>query len=360
MKCDIVLLVWNELQLTKDCLESFFRHTHYPHRLILVDNGSEQETAEYLKGLKEKKDTEILLIRNEKNAGFVKAINQGMKASDAPYVCLLSNDILLGDNWLAEMIAVAESNAQIGIVNPSSNTLGQILKEDSVDSYAKSLKDFKGQWQELGRCEGFCMLIKREVIDKIGFLDEIFSPYFFEESDFCRRTQEAGFKCVRAKATYVYHEGSATLKKRPHEKEQIYKKNYDIFCRRWGKPLKIAYVASGRSKIKQDRINKIALLAAKDNHQIWIFLKKSQRISYDFDGQSNVRFFWLSDYFYNILSICKMLKKTPKKSPNIIISDNRILSGIFKKLKFYHKADVLFEPSLEKARQLWKQKSVYP
>ena len=323
--------------MTKDCLESLVKHTHYPHRLILVDNGSQQETMEYLKGLKDRLNIEILLIRNEQNAGFVRAVNQGMKASTAPYVCLLSNDTLFGNNWLGEMVEIAKNNAQIGIVNPSTNKLGQSLDKDAVECHAKGLKDFKGQWQEMGQGAGFCMLVKREVIDRIGFLDEIFSPYFFEETDFCRRALRAGFRCVMAKASYVYHIGSATLKKRPKEREEIYKKNYDIFCQRWGRPLNIAYLVSDYPEIKQDRINKITLSAARDNHHVQLFIKKSLRESRGMPDHYNVRFFWLSDLFYHVSCIYKILKRKRKKKIEIIFVENRFLNSILRKIEFYHK-----------------------
>lgn len=360
MKCDIIILVWNELRLTKDCIESLTRHTRYPYRLILIDNGSRQETMEYLRGLKERRDIEISLIRNEQNLGFVKAVNQGLNASDAPYVCLLNNDTLLSEDWLSEMIEVSENNPQIGILNPSSNTLGQYLRAgDTVDSYAEGLKDLKGKWQEMSQCVGFCMLVKRAVIGKIGLLDEIFSPYFFEESDFCRRARAAGFKCARAKGSYVYHEGSATSKKRPYEKEQMYKKNYDIFCRKWGRPLRIAYIAANYTKINQDSINEIALSAARDSHHVWLFLKKHPKGPRGVPDHFNINFFWFNRYFYHICCVYKILKRKRKKGMDIIFTNSLFLGNIFEKLKFYHEADVLLEPSLEKAKGLWKQKSVY-
>ena len=361
MICDIVLTVWNEPKITRDCIDSLVKHTHYPYRIIIVDNGSQQETMEYLKSLRERRDLDILLIRNEQNVGFVKAGNQGLAAATAPYVCLLSNDTLFGDGWLTEIIKVAEGNPEIGIVNPFFNTSGEYLPDDSaVDSYAKGLKGLKGKWQEMGQCVGFCMFIKKQVMDKIGLLDEIFAPYFFEETDFCRRADKAGFKCAMAKASYVYHIGSATLKKRPSEREKVYMKNCDTFCRRWGRPLSIAYLALDYPEVKQDRIKEIAFSAARDKHRIWMFLKKPMAKPNQVSDHFNISFFWLNRYFYRILCIYKILKRKKRKKIDIIFTEDKVLSSILEKLKFYHEADVFFEPSLEKAKQLWRNKSVHP
>ena len=86
MPCDIIIPIWNQLELTKNCIEHIIKNTKYPYRLILIDNGSEAETNAYLRAFKEKKIVETELIRDEKNLGFVKAVNQGMRISNASYV----------------------------------------------------------------------------------------------------------------------------------------------------------------------------------------------------------------------------------------------------------------------------------
>ena len=84
-----------------------------------------------------------------------------MRLSVAPYVCLLNNDAITTNGWLSEMIRVAEASWSIGLVNPSSNTMGQ--KPDkglSLEGYAVSIKKQPGAWEEIGSAIGFCMLIK--------------------------------------------------------------------------------------------------------------------------------------------------------------------------------------------------------
>ena len=88
MSCDIIIPVWNQLELTKECIEHVVKNTHYPYRFIIIDNGSEEQTAVYLKGLNRNSKPEVTLIRNDSNLGYVKAVNQGLRASRADYVCV--------------------------------------------------------------------------------------------------------------------------------------------------------------------------------------------------------------------------------------------------------------------------------
>ena len=110
-KCDIVIPVWNERELTRICIESIASNTDISRRVILVDNASDQETASYLKELSERNKGAVILIRNEENIGFPKAVNQGIAISNAPYLCILNNDTEVYKGWLEEMIKIAESNS---------------------------------------------------------------------------------------------------------------------------------------------------------------------------------------------------------------------------------------------------------
>ncbi|MFC1667582.1 glycosyltransferase family 2 protein [Candidatus Omnitrophota bacterium] len=212
MNCDIIIPVWNQLDFTRKCIESFFKNTNYAFHLIIVDNGSSQPTKDYLDKLARDKKDDLTLLRNEKNLGFIKATNQGIRQSQAPYVCFLNNDTQVTEGWLREMIKVAENREDIGIINPSSNTLGCKPKRgQSLDLLAKKLKSYTGEWSELAWATGFCMLVKRKVIQKVGFFDEIYGMGTFEDADFSKKAQGLGYLCVCATAAYVYHQERRSL-----------------------------------------------------------------------------------------------------------------------------------------------------
>ena len=202
--CDIIIPVWNQLEATRECLRHILCNTKYPYRIIIVDNGSEPLTADFLEEFKKENREKGHLIRNEDNEGFVKAINQGLKASRAPYVCFMNNDTMPGEGWLTELVSFAESHKEAGLLNPLCK--GHIQKNMTIDEYARIVALNRGKYMEMNQCQGFCMLVKRSVIDKIGYLDETFGIGGFDDTDYSRRAHGAGYTSVSVHSAYVYHE----------------------------------------------------------------------------------------------------------------------------------------------------------
>jgi|GEM_PF-6488463 len=105
---DIIMPVWNNCEVTQRALESVVRHTSGDWRLIIIDNASTAPTRQYLQDFSRAHKDCITLIRNEENLGFIKATNQGLKASRAAFACLLNNDVVVTDGWLAGLLRVAK------------------------------------------------------------------------------------------------------------------------------------------------------------------------------------------------------------------------------------------------------------
>ncbi|PIQ89377.1 MAG: hypothetical protein COV72_03280 [Candidatus Omnitrophica bacterium CG11_big_fil_rev_8_21_14_0_20_42_13] len=357
-KCDIIILVWNELEATKDCISSILKNTETPYRLIIIDNASQPEARDYLAGLREKfKD--LTIVRNEENLGYVKAVNQGIKLSSSEFVCLLNNDTIVCRGWLGEMLNIAVNNFQLGIINPSSNTLAQALpKKYTLEAYAESLNIFKGQWAELGQCSGFCMLIRREVINKIGLFDETYEVGYFEESDYCRRAQRAGYQFARAKAAYVYHIERASFKNLS-DKEKIFNKNRKLFESRWGRSLRILCLISKPPKdiIDKDEMDQIIMNSAKDNHRVYVYIRKKLVSEFNLPEHSNILIFPFNDIFYPLASFLKIITKKHTKRFNLILIDGLIFYHILKWFAFIHKAKIMFSPHLERAIEASQKES---
>ncbi|MBI2495124.1 MAG: glycosyltransferase family 2 protein [Candidatus Omnitrophica bacterium] len=240
--CDLVLLSWNHLEETRPCLETLFASTGVPCRLLIVDNGSEPEVRAFLRTVTPRGHiTEVTLLQNEQNEGFPKGMNRGIQASTAPFVCLLNNDLLFTKGWLEELIDVAGTHREIGVVNPSSSTLGnRPSRGESLQEYADSLRPLHGVYTEVGMCIGYCILIKRAVIDRIGGLSEEVERAFFEDEDFSARAQQAGFQCVVAEASYVYHAEHQSVRHLP-EREALFAKNRKWCEERWGRRIRLAW-----------------------------------------------------------------------------------------------------------------------
>ena len=356
-ECDIIIPVWNQPEVTRDCVDSILKNMDLPYRLVIIDNGSGPETQSYLNGLRDKNNLNLLLIRNDENRGFVKAVNQGLKeVIGAPYVCIMNNDTIATAGWLSEMMEIMKADPRIGFVNPSSNTSGQSPKKnESIDDYAASLKRFKGKAQELYTCRGFCMLIRREVVDKLGPLDEIYDLGYFEETDYCRRAQQAGFRIVRAKAAYVFHRENTSFKELKGNKI-LFERNEKIFFKRWGRPIRIAYFVDKISS--GDKIDAIATDVARNGHQILIFLKKGLQWPVNLD-HFDIRRFDLHPLFFGMISIYKIFKRKNRKRLEMLLTDNRLFGIVLKGLGILHGSDVLINPNREELLKLLKEKSKY-
>ena len=349
MICDIVIAVWNNLKLTKDCIDSIIVNTDIDsstelaidpersrkvdYRLIIIDNASDDDTKRYLEGVKDREGQRVLLIRNENNLGFIKAVNQGMRLSKAPYVCLINNDTIVTRGWLSEMVRVAESSPKIGLINPSSNTLGQKPdRVESVDGYADKLKKDAASFSEIGSAIGFCMLIKREVIDKIGVFDEIYGMGNFEDTDYSRRAIKEGYICARANRAYVFHdEGSSFIRNSAFDEN--FERNRQIYEFRWGKRRWIAYIISSFDDNTIKAMEKDVMPKARLGLWVWYFCNKRLALPEHSNIIANV----FDRYFY-LKTLWKVLTKK-KRFSEIFVTDERF-ARVLEKLAFIHKAKV--------------------
>jgi len=314
IKCDIIIPVWNEIEFTKKCIESIKQGTAISYEIVIIDNGSDAETAQYLTGLSI--EGCISVMRNEKNLGFPAAVNQGIAFSDSPYVCILNNDTEVYRGWLREMINISEEYADIGIINPASNNLGQKGPEPG----------FSGKWIEMAACTGFCMLIKRSLIKKIGKLDEIYSPGNFEDADFSKRALKAGYRCIMAKGAYVYHRQNTSFKKR-RDWDEGFKRNREIFNQRWGRPKRICYVVSGNPSGIKTGISEFL----KRGDWVWIiFRNRHQKI--DMPEHASLSIFEVGKMGFSIKVLWRILKR--KKRFDEVITDSRFLVSVFKVLGY--------------------------
>jgi GT2 family glycosyltransferase len=238
MKCDIIIPIWNQLDFTRECIEHILKNTKYPYRLILVDNASDEDTKKYLEGIKNK-IAGTILVRNEENAGFIKAVNRGLRLSDSPYICIMNNDTLPAPGWLERMIGFSEAHPDAGLINPQCNGHGNM----SIDEYSKALERNKGLYMEMNQCQGFCMLMKRRLMEKIGYLDESFGIGGYDDTDYSIRAHKAGFRSVSIRDAYVYHRLHASFDK-SGDREEWVKRNREIYYRKWGKHLRIGIIFS--------------------------------------------------------------------------------------------------------------------
>ncbi|MCA9046109.1 MAG: glycosyltransferase, partial [Planctomycetaceae bacterium] len=232
----IVLVTFNQLHYTKQCLDSIQMRTVAPYELIVVDNGSTDATVEYLRSR-----PDVRLIENAENRGFPAAANQGIKAALGERVLLLNNDTLVTTGWLTRMLSALDADESIGLVGPLSNS---VSGQQQIDVAYDDLAQLDGFAWELGkqqlrqqvavdRLVGFCLLFRRQLVDAIGLLDEQFGIGNFEDDDFCRRAQSVGKRCVIATDAFVHHFGSVTFRNSDVDFAGLLNRNQQLYERKW-------------------------------------------------------------------------------------------------------------------------------
>jgi O-antigen biosynthesis protein len=252
-KVDIVVLTWNQRQIIEDFIKSFFLHTSLPCRLIIIDNGSTDATDKFLLSLKGNEFISLEIVLNKDNKGFVAGMNQGIELSDAEYVCLANNDLIFTDYWLDEILSVFQKDPKVGVLNPNSNNLGiHPAPNESIDTLAARVRfDSSGKFMEMPFCIGFCMFIRREVIQKVGGLSLEFKPMFFEDTDYSLKALKAGYLIGAAKGAYVWHKQHGSFDTCDAMHQAYFDNSKAVFNSKWGKIRRVAVLVDKQDDIRE-------------------------------------------------------------------------------------------------------------
>lgn len=227
--CDVIVCVHNALEDTRACLDSVLQAESRPETLILVNDASNTDTSIYLREFAEQHGDWVMLHENTQNLGYTKTANKGLSLSSADLRVLLNSDTIVSNNWLAKMAAVASADQRIGIVGTLSNaasyqslpSIKRTLNQTSVNELPPGVtpSDMDKRCEEWSTSpayvpliHGFCLGVRRDVLDAIGFFDEVnFEKYYGEENDFCLRAKDAGFLAAVATDTFIYHAKSKSI-----------------------------------------------------------------------------------------------------------------------------------------------------
>jgi GT2 family glycosyltransferase len=238
LKTSIVILTYNKLDYTKVCIDSIRTHTQPgTYEIIVVDNCSTDGTVEWLQ---EQRD--IITIFNQSNLGFPRGCNQGIDVAIGNDVLLLNNDVIVTRNWLDNMRAALYSSKSVGAVGSVTNSCSNYQAISVNYSSIEEMQEFaagynrtdSAKWEERIRLVGFCMLIKKEVIEKIGLLDERFTPGNYEDDDYSFRITKAGFKLLLCRDTFIHHFGSTSFKENKQSYIDLMATNQKKFEEKWG------------------------------------------------------------------------------------------------------------------------------
>jgi len=265
IKISIVILNWNGWKDTIECLESLYQITYTNYDVVVVDNGSIDESIKKIKGYCEGKikveskffkyddnnkpikiieynreesanrgkeseldnfdsNKKLILIKNEKNYGFAEgnniAIKYAMNFLKPEYILLLNNDTIVDKNFLNKMVEIGERDKSHGIVGPKiyyydykgKTNIINFTGADLIIWKGKEIRygfkeEDKGQFNnemEVDKIEGSCMLIKTKLLDEIGLLDTNYFAYW-EETDLCFRASKKGYKIIYSPSARIWH-----------------------------------------------------------------------------------------------------------------------------------------------------------
>lgn len=197
----VVIPLYNQLDYTRQCLESLYSTGPADGRYVVVDNASSDGTADYLAH-----QTGLVVVANTENLGCAAAWNQGVQRADSEWTMILNNDVVLTPGWWQSLTAAAE-RWQLDIVSPAMRE-GPLNYD--IGTYARDFTTDMANVIRPGVACGACFMVHRRVFRQIGLFDENFRIGQFEDTDFFRRARSAGFRLGIVGCGFLHHFGSVT------------------------------------------------------------------------------------------------------------------------------------------------------
>lgn len=216
-KVSIIILNWNQKDMTLACLRSLKKISYPNYEIILVDNGSTDDSVSVIK----KEFPEFKIIENRKNLGVAGGRNVGIeyvqhKGTD--YLLLLDNDTIVDKDFITEMVKVGESDKRAGILTGkiyfysepnkiwcAGGSLSLYRHHISAIGYDETDRGQYDEKREVDHAAGCCLMIKKKVVDDIGILDQNFIEYFTEDTDWCLRAKKEGYKIMYVPEAEIWH-----------------------------------------------------------------------------------------------------------------------------------------------------------
>lgn len=249
----VCILTYQVRDLLRDCLNSLYENTSATYEIIVIDNGSNDGTVQML----QQEFPEVHLEVNDCNAGYTRPMNQALRQGLGRYLLQLNPDTLMLPNALDRLTAFLDANSGVGICCPKVLNRDRTLQKQcrrgeprpwAVISYFTGLaalfpnSKFFGEYlmsymdedqaHPVASVSGSCMLIRRAVIEQIGYLDECFFAYQ-EDADFCTRAREAGWQVYYVPDSQIIHYGGmGGSRVEPYRSIFEWHKSYFLFYRK--------------------------------------------------------------------------------------------------------------------------------
>lgn len=251
----IIIPVLNNLIVTLECLFSIFINTkELKYEVIIVDDGSEEEVSKVIRNIKG-----IIYLKNDENIGFGLSCNKGAEIARGKYLLFLNNDVQVTEGWLKNLLNTFSTFESVGVVGPKiiypNGRLQEAGARMNIDGTSQMIGLFDdpdlpryNYVREIEYCSGVCLLIKKEIFQKVGMFSKEFVPAYFEDADLCFKVRKEGYKIFYNPSSVIVHHLSYTSDKIDKEfKLQCISKNRQKFLKKWQQEL--------------ERLNKVRLIA---------------------------------------------------------------------------------------------------
>lgn len=243
-KVSIIVLTYNNLELNKICINSILQKTAYPnYELIIVDNMSSDGTIEYLRELQRENRSNVKIIFNDKNCGFAGGNNIGIQCMQADYYILLNNDTIVTRGWVTSLVKHMINTPTLGMCGPVTNSIGNEAKIvceytslQGLDkfSYFYTTNNINKEYLDPKSLALFCTIIRSEIIENCGLLDENYRVGMFEDDDYSEAVKAAGYKLAIAEDAFIHHFDGSSFKKLLDENyKKIFEANKAVFEKKW-------------------------------------------------------------------------------------------------------------------------------
>ncbi|HEY8019701.1 MAG TPA: glycosyltransferase [Thermoanaerobaculia bacterium] len=241
----VVVVAYTHLPRLRSCLESVFGKTGYPNlAVVVVDNSGAEDVRRFL-GEEARRRSNLEVVLNERNLGFPRAVNLGIAAAgDCEYLALLNDDTVVTPGWLGGLLRHLETPG-VELVGPVTNWAGNEARievdyetMEEMEAFAAAYaRRHRGMIFDLPMLAMYCVAMRRELVDRIGPLDERFGIGMFEDDDFSHRVRAAGGRVVCAEDVFVHHWGRSSFGAMEAEAyRRLFDENRRKFEEKWGEP----------------------------------------------------------------------------------------------------------------------------
>ncbi|MCK5943446.1 MAG: glycosyltransferase [Planctomycetes bacterium] len=238
MRCSVVIPCHNGVALTRSCIESLLAQTERPHEILIVDNGSSDETG----ALGEQFGAPVRVLEQRANLGFAGGVNAGLRAATGELLLVLNNDTQAATNLIRELRRVLDLSPAIGAVAPVSNhvkgdahlLVGGFGRDPAQRAeLADELQRSAALVQDADTLAGLCLMMRRSTLDRVGLFDERFGHGNYEDDDLSLRLRLHGYRLAIARRAFLHHEGHATFQALGLDLKQQIDKRLAQFRAKW-------------------------------------------------------------------------------------------------------------------------------